>query len=614
MNSELQKLTLAGKITPTDAEKLSKLEPGSACKHKSWGLGRVSEWDLLGDRIIIDFETKTGHPMKLGFAAETLTPLDATHILSRRVTDLPTLQKMAKEKPTEIVELALRSNGNAIFLDDLEKMLNGKIVTTDYKKWWDAAKKELKTARHIVVPTKRVDAMVLRSQDSKPSEQMLKTILGCRDLKGKIQGLAAIVKDIDLFEDPANELQPVFKDISDMVKKSRHLQLKESLNLLLHRDELATNVKATLPEGLLSLPELIREAKPQALAENVNTIPVGLLGRFYRSFPIAFPEGAWVKECLAHLTRTSGRAVSEIASVLDENDQLDVLADFLRKSVRNRTLSTELLIWICKERKGLGESVFDMDFGNAVLGALEDDHQAGGPKKTARLADAFADDKTLVGEMVADADEEELRNLAKRIMGTLVFDELTRRSLMGKIIKARPEMEKIMDEKTTARQDDSLIVSWESLERKKTELDDIVAVQIPANKQEIQIARAEGDLRENGGYKSAREHQAVLQRLQSKYERELRHARGTDFADSDTSRVGIGTIVEIEDLATHTKETYTVLGAWDSDPDKNIMAYLSESAKAMIGKKPGEEATLPTDTTEGSRKVKVLKVSAYVKA
>ena len=106
----------------------------------------------------------------------------------------------------------------------------------------------------------------------------------------------------------------------------------------------------------------------------------------------------------------------------------------------------------------------------------------------------------------------------------------------------------------------------------------------------------------------------MLQRLQSKYERELRHARGTDFADTDASRVGIGTIVEFEDLASKTTETYTILGAWDGDTQKGNISYLSESAKAMIGKKPGEEATLPTDTTEGTRKVRIAKVSAYAKA
>jgi transcription elongation GreA/GreB family factor len=253
-----------------------------------------------------------------------------------------------------------------------------------------------------------------------------------------------------------------------------------------------------------------------------------------------------------------------------------------------------------------------MDLGNAILSALEDDHVAGGPKRTARLHGTFADDRTMLGEMVADADDEELRLMARRILSTSVFDELTKRSIMGKIIKARPEMEKLMEENETARQDEALIVSWPSLEAKKKELDDIIVVQIPQNKRDIQIAREYGDLRENFEYKSAKQQQAVLLRLQAKYERELRHAQGTDFTGVGSDKVAVGTIVDIVDSDTGAMETYTILGAWDSEPDKGIMSYLSESARALISHVVGDEVELPTDISNVNRKVKVSAIRPYV--
>ena len=608
MNSELQKLVTAGKITQVEGNKLDKLEPGTACQHKSWGVGRIAEWDLLGDRVLIDFEGKPGHPMKLSFAADSLTALAPDHILARRVTELPTLQALAKEKPAELVELALKSSNGSMTLDDLERIIAPRIVpAAEYKKWWDNAKKELKAYRHIVVPAKRTEKLTLRSTTEKPGSVMVNAFVNVRDLKSKLAAMAAIVKDLDLFENAAEELQPVFKDISETVRKTWKLQLKESLHLLLQRDELVDQLKATLPEGAAQAYELVRDGRT-TLTETVNSLPVGLLGRLYAAFPIAFPEGAWVKECLSHLTRTGGRAVSEITAVMDANDELDVLADFLSKAVRNRTLSTDLLIWICKERKGLSQAVFSIDLGNAIIGALEDDHVAGGPKKTGRLHDVIADDRTLLGEMVVDAEQEDLRLFAKRILSTPVFDELTRRSLMGKIIKSRPEMEKMMEE-NAALKDEALIVSWESLQRKKAELDDIVNVQIPANKNEIQIARAEGDLRENGGYKAAREQQSVLLRLKEKYERDLRHAQGTDFAGVPTDRVGIGTVVDVVADGGKT-ETFTILGAWDSDPNHNQLSYMSVTAKALIGKAPGDEVELPLETS-GTERVKIAAIGGY---
>lgn len=610
MNPEVQNIVAAGKLTAADGEKLSKLEPGLFVVHKSWGVGRIASWDLLGDRILIDFEGKPGHPLKLAFAIGSLEVIPADHFLARRHSDLDALKAMAKENPPVLVELALKSSGSSLHLDDLEKLLKPRVVSeADYKKWWEGAKRALKSQRHIVVPAKRTENLVLRDQGESAGAQMVKSFLAARDLKGKLSALAGIMKDIDLFGDAKTELVPVFQDISDTARKGLKLHLKECLQLLLARDELAETHSVSVPMGSMKVSDLVCETK-HVLADAVKSLPAGLLGRVYRAFPDAFPNRGWVPEILHHLTKTGGRAVEEIAGVLDANDELDVLADALKKALRNRLLSADLLIWMARERKGLAESVFDIDLGHAILGVIENDHMEGGPKRTGRLQDILSDDRTLLGEMVAEAEEEDIRLLAKRILGSASFDELTRRSLMARIIKSRPEMEAMMAD-NAVQKDDALIVSWQSLERKKKDLEDLITVKIPDNKREIQIARAEGDLRENGGYKAARDQQAVLLRLQAKYEREIRNARGTDFTGASTERAGIGTIVDVEDSPSGEKETFIILGAWDGDLERSIISYLSDSAKALIGKAAGEDVELPTDSQHGSRRARIISVRAY---
>lgn len=610
MNSEVQNIVSAGKLSAADGEKLSTLEPGVFVMHKSWGVGKIASWDLLGDRILVDFEGKAGHPLKLAFALGSLTTIPADHFMARRLSDAAALKALAQNDTPALIELALKSSGGSLHLDELEKLLKPSIVAeADYKKWWEATKRALKAHRHIVVPAKRTDKLVLRDQGESAGAQMVRTFLSARDLKGKLAALAGIVKDIDLFEDAKTELIPVFQDISDTARKGLKLNLKESLQLLLTRDDLAETHGISVPMGSMKVADLVCETKG-ALPDAVKALPAGLLGRVYRAFPEAFPNRAWVPEILNHLTRSGGRAVEEIASVLDANDELDVLADALKKALRNRLLSADLLIWMARERKGLAESVFDIDLGHAILGVIENDHMEGGPKRTGRLQDLLSDDRTLLGELVADAEEEDIRLLAKRILGSASFDELTRRSLMARIIKARPEMEAMMAD-NAVQKDDALIVSWESLDRKKKELEDLITVKIPDNKREIQIARAEGDLRENGGYKAARDQQAVLLRLQAKYEREIRNARGTDFANVAADKAGIGTIVEVEDIPSGEKETFTILGAWDGDLEKNIISYLSESAKALIGRAIGEETELPTDSHHGSRKARITAIRPF---
>ena len=66
MDAELEKLVESGKLTANQAaQKLEKLKPGTFCLHKSWGFGRVAEWNLLLNQIVIDFAGKKAHPMQL---------------------------------------------------------------------------------------------------------------------------------------------------------------------------------------------------------------------------------------------------------------------------------------------------------------------------------------------------------------------------------------------------------------------------------------------------------------------------------------------------------------------------------------------------------------------
>src|SRR5215472_16924725 len=83
--------------------------------------------------------------------------------------------------------------------------------------------------------------------------------------------------------------------------------------------------------------------------------------------------------------------------------------------------------------------------------------------------------------------------------------------------------------------------------------------------------------------------QKLLMRRKAELETQLVRARGTDFADTRTDVVGIGTIVHATDLEANQPESFTILGAWDSDPEKGVVSYLSPMAQAMLNHKDGDE-------------------------
>jgi transcription elongation GreA/GreB family factor len=152
-------------------------------------------------------------------------------------------------------------------------------------------------------------------------------------------------------------------------------------------------------------------------------------------------------------------------------------------------------------------------------------------------------------------------------------------------------------------------VSWASLERRKKDYDDLVNVRIPANSRDIQVAREQGDLRENAGFKFAKEQQGVLLRQKAEYEHMLANCRGTNFENPDSSRVGIGTTVRLRDAATGAEEELHILGAWDGDSAKNIVSYLAAAATALIGKGAGETVSMPSES--GERSVQIVSIEAF---
>ena len=189
---------------------------------------------------------------------------------------------------------------------------------------------------------------------------------------------------------------------------------------------------------------------------------------------------------------------------------------------------------------------------------------------------------------IGTADIEVVKDLTRALQFSPVFDDMDKRSLLARIVKLFPKVQSLISKEST-RQDTSLIVSWESIEKKKADYDDLIKNRLPANRKDIEIARSYGDLRENHEFKSAKEEQKRLSAMQATLESELDRARGTDFATVRIDVVSIGTKVEVTNMSSGEDEVYMIMGAFDSDPDNNIVSYLTPLPQALLNKPVGTE-------------------------
>ena len=116
-------------------------------------------------------------------------------------------------------------------------------------------------------------------------------------------------------------------------------------------------------------------------------------------------------------------------------------------------------------------------------------------------------------------------------------------------------------------------------------------------------------MRENSGFKFAKEQQGVLLRQKAELELQLANCRGTNFDAPETSKVSIGTTVCLSDEVDKTEEKLHILGAWDGDSNKQIVSYLAAAASALIGHGVGESVRLPAET--GEREVTILSIEPF---
>jgi transcription elongation GreA/GreB family factor len=191
-----------------------------------------------------------------------------------------------------------------------------------------------------------------------------------------------------------------------------------------------------------------------------------------------------------------------------------------------------------------------------------------------------------------------------------------RQSLLIKLSRLSPELREHLEGGAGQRalgkqateasnsQVDPLITSVKSHKALLQELQDLINIHIPENREALKTARAHGDFRENAEYDAAKERRNFLSHRRDELERDILLVQPVDFAKVKVEEYSVvGSAVELES-ETGDKEEYFLVGAWDGNPDENLISYKTRMGKALLHHKAGDEITLPN----GSKRT-VVKIS-----
>ncbi len=612
MNSEAVSALIAKNPSLKAAKaKLEAMEPGAYVVHRSWGFGQIKSYDDASQRLLINFKDKKAHPMDPAFCINTLDILPAKHLLVRKETEPKKIAELIEENPVQLVVEALESYpNNAATQIEMEIVLAQVVGPEKFKKWWATARKAIAKDPRVASPEKKTECYILRETPVSAEDEILEQFNSTRSARRRI-ALAEELIDSSSKKDIKTDLSAILNGVTEAVKTSNQLDASERLYGAAVRDDLAK---------LLGVDSAGFEPQQSTLVANVRDlpaiaekIPVHFQARFLELVNATHPVES--RDILFTLLKVSqGKFTTECINFLVEQGHADELAAALKRWQTEQNLRAPVLLWIVKNRhsKKFAKLLNDLitpRLLSAIFFAIDYEALQASSARRIPLADILSEDTELISDLLSTADPETARDLANTLMLNQGFEELTKKSLLARFIKLFPKIQSLVAADAESKEE-QLLVSRASYDRRREEYDTIVSKKIPENSRAIAAAREHGDLKENSEYKMAKQDQHVLMAQKTLLEKELGRARITDFSEATTEQISVGTVVDVQNVTTSQTTRYTILGAWDGNPDKNILSYKTPFGAALLGKKAGDVVTVKTGASEED--YKVVTIARYV--
>lgn len=541
-------------------EGLLAFDVGTVVAMEGKGVGRVVEANLGLESFKVDFEKIRGLTVGFKAAPKLLRPLAPDHVLRRKLEQPGGLRILT---PPELLHVTLQSYDRPLTAGEVRDILAGIVSESQWTAWWGAARKHpqvvaagsgaRQTYRWAESSGDAMDSVWKAFEKATPRKKIERLKReGARDagLRDRMAANLADVAETVMDADPGLAFELWFAIERSGAKIDENVDWSPD-HLLSDRPQ---QVFAGIEERLL------RERAYAMVRERRQDWPA-----IYRD--------AMTKE-------SDPRALDLLADGLVHGAprELDRFLDgLLAQPHRNAAAFT----WLA-ERASVDEDLRarnPLRLLQQILTSMSRDEFASYRLRLLALAESGGTVPRLLTHLTEDqaAQAEDAVHRASNL-------EPYQRDQLTNAIQLRFQGLR----KETGPQ--ALYATPESVDAKRTELHQIMTVDIPANRKAIEEARAMGDLRENFEYKSARQRHEYLNARAAALNGELNRVRIIDTTGMDASEVRIGSRFRL--TGSSGQRVMTVLGPWESKPEEDVISYESDLAKELLGKKAGDEVQM----------------------
>ncbi|MDR3117151.1 MAG: GreA/GreB family elongation factor [Puniceicoccales bacterium] len=587
-------------------EKLEALRRGAFCFHRTFGFGEVVGYDGEKRRLLIDFAEKPGHAIDPAFAVRHLEILPEDHILVRFRRDGAAIRALVQDDPAAALRLMLaHSPDQRATQGEINVLLAPILGEGALRAWWLRAKKLAESDPCIAQPENKTGYYALREQPLEQLDELIDGVLLSRQAAKKIQ-CAAKILSAKKSEGQREKLLLILEELEKLFHGGA-VSDGERLQLLWLCEDFSTALGSAVAENL-TLTSLLRSISDlTAVADGLSAAQLNrLLGGVKRAQPEEY------RSICTHLLRNgNGRTVGATVDFLLGHGHGEEVGEALGQWLRDNTLRSTPLDWILRNRHqkkytALLAPLVTVGLFRLALVSIDQEALRRSSNRKIALAETIAEDRLLIEEITLNQPQETVRDLAHMVLHSQAFDTLTKKSIVARFIRLFPALQDLLDSEGGGREEAVLCVSQASLDAIRGEYEALVQQKIPANKLAVEVAREQGDLRENSEYRMARQDQDMLLARKAQIEKDLARVRVLDFDAVNTDAVAIGCVVTLVD-SRERQEKFAILGAWDSNPERRILAYPTPFGRALLGKKVGESVAI-----EGQPPRRVVAIGRWV--